>query len=224
MQPYFLPYLGYFQLINAVDQFIIYDDVDYIKQGWVNRNRLIISGNSQYFTVPLQKASSNQLIMNTQINQQRTAFWLKKFTKSIKQSYSKAGNLQVGLDLLNFIKQKITACDTIDQINKLTLYWVCQYLEITTPFSCSSDKIDSRELNGPERVLDICRRTGAEKYINPIGGKELYSKEEFKSKKIELAFLESDLRSEDFTHSILHSIIMVDKADIQAHLNSYRLG
>ena len=58
MQPYLFPYLGYFQLIAAVDKFVFYDDVNFIKNGWINRNRLLISGKVNYITIPLSGASS----------------------------------------------------------------------------------------------------------------------------------------------------------------------
>ena len=73
MQPYFFPYIGYWQLIHAVDHFVIYDDVNYIKGGWINRNRILINGKPAYITVPLHKASAFKRICDTDL--QPSPFW-----------------------------------------------------------------------------------------------------------------------------------------------------
>ena len=67
MQPYFFPYIGYFQLINAVDKFIILDDVNYIKKGWINRNRILLNGKDYLFTIPCEKISQNKLINEVEV-------------------------------------------------------------------------------------------------------------------------------------------------------------
>jgi len=90
MQPYFFPYIGYFQLVAAVNKFVIYDDVNFIKRGWINRNNVLINKKSNLFTVPLIKASQNTLINDTKINLKFYNIWKVKFLRSLEQSYKKA--------------------------------------------------------------------------------------------------------------------------------------
>jgi hypothetical protein len=224
MQPYFLPYFGYFQLINAVDVFVIYDDVQYIKQGWVNRNRAVIGNTSQYFTVPLQKASSNQLIKETRVNHKQFEYWIKKFSKSIVQSYSKAKNVDVGFTILEEIEKNYKEFDSIDQLDEYLIKWVIEYLGIKTEIIKSSKEFDNANLSGAERVIDICKRMNANRYINPIGGKQLYSYDDFLRNDIELQFIECKVDSSDYFYSILHTIMTEDKETILWNLNNYGLG
>ena len=91
MQPYLFPYIGYFQLIHAVDRFVVYDDVAYIKQGWINRNRILINGKASFFNVPIKNASSFALIRDTLINDhQQHARWAEKLLKTFDNAYRRA--------------------------------------------------------------------------------------------------------------------------------------
>ena len=223
MQPYFLPYFGYFQLIHSVDNFILYNDVQFMKQGWINRNRISINNQEQFINVPLLKISSNKTIHETQINHSQVNNWLKKTSRSVLQSYSKALNLEVGMNLIEDIGSEISNFVTVDQLNKFIIEKVCSYLDISTTISVSSDLFESSNLKGQERVLNICKSMSANRYINAIGGQELYSKEMFLSEGIQLGFLESQISDEPYNYSILHTIMVEDKKDIQDKLNSYRV-
>ena len=88
MQPYFLPYIGYWQLLNAVDKYVIYDDVNYIKGGWINRNRILINKEPKYFNVKLNGASPNKLINEVEVSNDN--IWQKKLLKTIEENYKKA--------------------------------------------------------------------------------------------------------------------------------------
>ncbi len=224
MQPYFLPYFGYFQLINAVDTFVLYNDVQFIKQGWINRNRIIINNNAQFITVPLLKVSSNKKINETEINHAQFSFWLSKLSKTLQQSYKKAINLDMGIDLLNTINNSVKEFSTIDQLNKFVIKQICQYLDISTMIEDSSILFNNSSLKGQDRILDICKELSSERYINAIGGKELYSKEAFLSKGIELGFINSELEPESFSYSILHAIMLEDKDQLKRKLNSYHVS
>src|SRR6266498_1735594 len=91
MQPYLFPYLGYFQLIHAVDRFVVYDDVAFIKQGWVNRNRILINGQPSYVTVPLKQASSFRQIRDIEIDDSpQNREWPSRFLKSVDNAYRRA--------------------------------------------------------------------------------------------------------------------------------------
>lgn len=224
MQPYFLPYFGYFQLINEVDIFVLYNDVQFIKQGWINRNRLLINKSPQFFTVPLLKVSSNKQINETEINHAQLGLWLKKILKTVNQSYNKSKNLEIGLSLLNGIQQSVPNFSTIDQLNSYIITQVCSYLDIRTKIIDSSSLNDDKSLRAQDRVLSICKDLSANEYINPIGGKELYSKEDFLQENLKLNFLESKTISGAYSLSILHTIMVEDKEEIKSKLNSFHVS
>jgi hypothetical protein len=190
MQPYFLPYIGYFQLVKAVDRFVFYDDVNYIKQGWVNRNNILIQGNPSLFTVPLEKSSSNLNINEISIHERLGLDWKKKFLKSLDLNYKKATYFHVVypiiekiLDNENLSKISILAQESIIQISR--------YLNLNTEFVTSSEAFENQELHGVARVLDICKLSNSQTYINPIGGRNLYSKDVFLNEDISLVFIKS---------------------------------
>jgi hypothetical protein len=189
MQPYIFPYIGYFQLINAVDRFVIYDDVNFINKGWINRNQILVSGKGHLFTLPLKDASQNRLINEVNLSDHEP--WKKKLLKTIQQSYLKAPNYPVVFplveDIVNF---------EAGRISELTLHAlrsICGFLEIRTEMVSSSSVYGNAQLKGQERILDICLREGASQYINPIGGMELYDHTGFEKEGIQLSFLKSTL-------------------------------
>lgn len=189
MQPYLFPYVGYFQLIYAVDKFVVYDDVSYIKQGWINRNRILLNCKDHIFTVPLKNASSYQNINDTEINMNLYADWKKKFLKTITQSYAKAPYYSTVWALLNRVFDKEVT--NISELATASITEVCAYLGINTPFEHTSAIYNNNELKAAERVIDICKTETATIYINPIGGKELYNKEVFKETGLDLFFIKS---------------------------------
>ncbi len=191
MQPYLFPYIGYFQLMNAVDRWVVYDDVAFIKQGWINRNRILINGEPQMFTVPLHGASSFVLINQTEINQRIYPIWKSKFYKTLEQSYRKAPNFDVIFPLIKEVLD--TEHKTISALALHGLKAVTGYLEISTTIVESSASYNNNDLRGEYRVLDICRQENAMEYINVPGGKHLYDKLEFEKKNIELHFIEPKL-------------------------------
>ena len=177
MQPYFFPYLGYFQLVSAVDRFVFYDDVAFIKQGWVNRNRILVNGTPVYFTVPLAKASSNIPINKTLIHRSQYPIWKQKFLRTLKLQYGHAPYFDNLFDLV----EEVVAWDPED-IASLAIRSVklcSNYLGITRDFKISSRTYPPAETRGVRRVLDICRISQADVYVNASGGKNLYDKAEF---------------------------------------------
>jgi hypothetical protein len=187
MQPYIFPYIGYFQLINAVDKFIVYDDVNFINKGWINRNNLLVGGKPHLFTVPLKEASQNKLISEVELIPQDP--WKKKFLKTIRQSYQKAPNYFNTAGML----EEILLLDfkTISDLNVHALRRISTYLDIQTEIIPSSKFYDNSHLKGQDRILDICRQEKATHYINPIGGMELYDRARFSKENIRLDFLKS---------------------------------
>ncbi len=187
MQPYLFPYIGYIQLISAVDKFVIYDDVSFIKQGWINRNRILLNCKEQMFTVPLKNASSFVAINKTEINSHLYPGWGVKFLKTVTQAYSKAPCFKPVYSLVQDVVN--SRAHTISELCTTALQHICRYLGITTEFVLSSSVYNNHDLKAQARVIDICLKEGAHTYINAIGGMELYSKEDFTAAGLVLQFI-----------------------------------
>lgn len=185
MQPYFFPYIGYFQLINAVDKFVIYDDVNYIKQGWINRNRILLNDKGFLFTLELKGASSFKEINRVEIGGNRP-----KLLKTFEQAYRKAPYFRQIEPILNSIFNSVETNLAPYIIQAIEL--INDYLGIKTKLMLSSEINKNNTLKGQDKVLEICNVLGASTYINAIGGKELYSKSDFAALGIELQFLKSN--------------------------------
>ena len=228
MQPYFMPYIGYFQLINTVDKFIIYDDVNFIKKGWINRNNILANKNRTLFTIPLKKASQNELIKDISINIDSFSIWKNKFLKTLEMNYSHAKNYDSVLLLLEDIFSYDT--DSISDLATYSLIVVCKYLNIKTEIILSSTIYCNEVLSGQERILDICLKEGAKTYINPIGGMELYSESLFLENNIDLFFIKTNnviykQFSEEFIPflSIIDVLVFNDKEQVLDMLNKFDL-
>lgn len=227
MQPYLFPYIGYFQMINAVDVFVFYDDVNFIKGGWINRNRMLISGSDKLFTVPLKDASSFKLIKDVEINNEVPAY--SKILTTIAQSYKKAPFFSEVFPIIESVFRSPSS--TIGDLAKLSIQAVNDYLGITTVLKRSSvDFADTKGMERAERLIAVCKQTGAEKYINAIGGQELYTKEYFASQGIDLKFIKSEpIAYKQFDNefvpwlSIIDVLMFNSVEEIQVILNKYLL-
>lgn len=189
MQPYLFPYVGYFQLAAAVDKFVFYDDVNFIKNGWINRNRLTLSGAVRYFTAPLQGASP--FVPICEVGMQPGSTWRRKILESIRHSYAKAPNFVATFALVKSILEMDT--HSIGEMAKHSVVSVVRYLGLPTQFVWTSSAYDNRSLSGVERVLDICSRERASQYFNLPGGRSLYEPAAFLAAGIELHFIEPRL-------------------------------
>ena len=185
MQPYFMPYIGYFQLMKAVDKYVIYNDVNYINRGWVARNNILINERKQLFTIKLQGASQNKHFTEIQVLDD-----LKKLTKTLEMNYSKAPFFQPTMELMN----KIFSFPEkrLDLFIKNSFEEILTYLKIDTELILSSNIKKDDSLKGQDKILDICKRLKADTYYNAIGGKELYDKKEFAKNGISLCFLRTN--------------------------------
>ena len=226
MQPYIFPYIGYFQLINAVDKFIIYDDVNFINKGWINRNRILVNGKDSLFTIPLKEASQNKLINSIEVNWDSA--WKSKFLKTIEQSYKKAPHYQQVLPLIEGLLN--TEKSIFSEIIFENLTQVCQYLEIKTELVPSSSIYQNTHLKAQERIIDICVQEKTDTYINPIGGLELYDKAAFQAIGKELFFIKSKaIRYTQFKNefvpwlSIIDILMFNSPEHISTLLNDYEL-
>lgn len=190
MQPYFFPYIGYFQLMHAVDQFVCFDDVNYISQGWINRNRILADGEGVLFSLPLKKASQNRLICEIEISGEYEK-WRDKFLKSLQHQYVKAPNYSQAMAVIEDIlsnREKGLAAYLFSSLEKLS-----EYLGLPCRLSRSATDslINSRELRGEERIIHMAQTLGARHYINAGGGMELYNSQNFAKHGLELTFLKS---------------------------------
>lgn len=226
MQPYIFPYIGYFQLINAVDRFIIYDDVSFINKGWINRNNILVGGKAHLFTIPLKDASQNKLIF--EVGLARHEPWQKKLLKTLQQSYQKAPCYQKVFDLIEEIVN--LEIESINELNLCALQKTCKYMEISTEIVPSSTVYQNGHLKGQDRILDICKQEQADHYINPIGGMELYDKGKFEKEGIRLDFIKSILSPyPQFKNAFVPWLSVIDVLmfnhpdDIRKQLEAYEL-
>ena len=208
MQPYLFPYIGYFQLINSVELFVIYDDVKYIKNGWINRNKILYHGQEHLFTFGLKRSSSYLYIKDKYFSDSHKTE-SENFLRLLYDSYSKAPYYS---DTSQIIEEILYTTDqNIATKIRESIIKICGYLDISTSFYVSSQLIKDNQLKGEERVIEINKVLGADYYINPIGGKELYSRERFLNAGIILKFLKPSITSyNQFNHKFVSSLSIID--------------
>lgn len=223
MQPYFLPYLGYWQLINAVDKYVIYDDVQFIKGGWINRNNILINGQKQLFNLLLSGASPNKLINEIAVEDNQT-----KLIRTIELNYKKAPMYQQVFPLFLHIMEH--SDKNLAKFIGNSIVEISKYLSIETEFIYSSTLDKDNNLRAQDKVLDICKLLNANKYINAIGGADLYSKDDFNKVGIELSFLETKIEpykqfKNEFVPylSLLDVMMFNDVESINIMFNKYNL-
>ncbi len=192
MQPYLFPNLGYFQLIHLVDRFVIYDDVNFIKQGWINRNRILVAGRDHLFTLPISKISSFSLINEVLVEKGLYPNWREKFLRSLSQAYARAPHKTETIELVESVLAKNAS--HISTLAKDSLEAVAKHVGLATEFVQTSSVYKNVQLKAQERVIDICRIEKAAHYINPQGGKDLYDHPTFQSHGIRLSFVQPGLR------------------------------
>ena len=225
MQPYFFPYLGYWQLINAVDKYVVYDDVAYIKGGWINRNNILINGKPSLVTLPLESSSSFKNINEISITANKKQ--IDKIIKSIKMAYAKAPYYE---EVMQLIENLITNSRNIAELNYKSILDINNYLNINTEIILSSDLQKNNNLKAQEKVIHINKILGADTYINAIGGQELYDREEFRREGIELKFLKMrDIKYQQFKNNFVPNLSIIDilmfnsPEQIKEMLDDYKL-
>ena len=223
MQPYFMPYIGYWQLIKYVDTYVFFDDVNYIKKGWVNRNNILINGNAGLFTISLNNASQNKLINEISISDDFI-----KFNKTIDFTYHKAPYYQETRELLNIILSY--SKNSLSKFIGNSIQVISKYLEINTEFISSSDIIKNENLKAQEKIIDICKILKANTYINAIGGVELYKQDIFTKSNITLQFLKPTItKYKQFKNNFISDLSIIDilmfnsKEDINIQLDKFEL-
>lgn len=226
MQPYFLPYIGYFQLISAVDIFVVYDDVNYIKKGWINRNTILVNGNRFLFSIPLKEVSQNKII--NQIDIDENSGWKLDLLKTIALCYRKAPFFSQVFPIIE---------DIIEQEEKnlakfitYSLRKICNFLSIETTIMISSDIEKNNELKGQDKIIEICKKIPIDNYINAIGGKVIYDKGVFSKCDISLNFIKSNsIIYSQFKNEFIPWLSIIDVMmfnsvdDVRLMLNQYEL-
>jgi hypothetical protein len=226
MQPYFLPYIGYFQLINAVDVFVIFDDVNYIKKGWINRNTILVNGNGFLFNIPLQEVSQNKLI--NQISIEEDSNWKKSLLKTLTLTYKKAPFFaevfQIIENIIEYDEKNLA------KFIAYSLRKICSLLAIETTIMVSSEIEKNNDLKGQDKIIEICKKLEATNYINAIGGQELYNSDTFSNCQISLNFIKSEpIQYTQFDNdfipwlSIIDVIMFNSVEETKLLLNKYEL-
>ena len=186
MQPYFLPYIGYFQLIASVDQFIVYDNIKYTKKGWINRNRMLLNGTDAMFSLPLKKGSDSLDVVEREL---AADFDRTKLLNQFKGAYGRAPQFELTYPVLERIVRHEDA--NLFRYIHHSIARLCEHLGIKTEIRITSEIAIDHELKGQDKVLALCKAAGADTYINTIGGVELYAKDDFRIQGIDLQFIKA---------------------------------
>lgn len=187
MQPYFLPYIGYFQLMASVDVFVVYDNIKYTKKGWINRNRMLINGQDAIFSLPLKKGADSLNIIDREIT---SDFNKTKLLNQFRGAYAKAPFFK---DIFPYVEDVVSYQD--DNLFGYLHYSLCkmsELLDIKTRIITSSSLTVDDNLKGQDKVLSICKALDAKNYINAIGGQALYDSADFEGEGVVLNFIQSE--------------------------------
>lgn len=184
MQPYLLPYIGYFQLMGAVDLFIVYDNIKYTKKGWINRNRMLVNGTDAMFSLPLKKDSDCLDVVQREL---AADFDRSKLLNQFKGAYSRAPFFAPTFSLLERIVNHQER--NLFRYIHHALLRTREHLGIKTEIRISSEIAIDHALKSQDKVLALCKAVGADAYVNAIGGMELYAREDFSAQGIALHFI-----------------------------------
>ena len=186
MQPYFFPYIGYFQLIATVDLFIVYDNIKYTKKGWISRNRMLQNGEAVTFSLSLKRGSD---YLNVGERELAADFDRESLLNRIKSAYRRAPYFAQTFPL---VEQVVRYEDTnLFRFLHHSIVRTSEHLRIATDVRISSDIAIDHGLRNQDKVLALCKAVGAGTYVNTIGGTDLYSKETFREKGFDLKFIRS---------------------------------
>lgn len=190
MQPYFFPYLGYFQLVQAADHFVFYDDVMFIKKGWINRNRILMQGNDFLFSIPLEKQSQHKSIRQSTVAY--GAEFPSKWLQQIESAYKKAPHFQEVLELIHRVIQEKPA--SIADLAAKSVMETWAYLGLEQKFYMSSELKTKPDVDRALRLIHITQELGDSHYINAVNGQSLYEKPFFAAQGVQLDFLSPQLK------------------------------
>ncbi|WP_282015387.1 WbqC family protein [Marinifilum flexuosum] len=228
IQPYVFPYLGYFQLLHAVENVVFYDDVNFIKRGWINRNQILVNGKEFMFTIPLRKASQNKLINEIELVEKQ--LFIQKFRLQLKLAYAKAPYYH---DVKEVIESVFVGdYSNIGDLAIVSILAVYRYLNMDLNWMKSSEEFcETKGQEKADRLIHISKMLACDTYINPVGGKSLYHKDYFAKHGIDLSFIESGkINYKQFENdfvpylSIIDVMMFNDKAAVIELLNNFKIG
>ena len=218
-----MPYLGYFQLLNLVDRFVIYDNIEYTKKGWINRNRIILNGEISTISIPLKKGSDflniNERYLAENWDREKI-----KLINRLRQAYIKAPNFSVFFPIIEEILNEENK--NLFEFIFNSIIKIKEFLEIKTEIIVSSHLKVNHDLKSQDKVLEICNDLGAKSYYNSIGGENLYFKESFDKVNIDLNFIKvNDIKYNDFNShlSIIDIIMHNSRNEINYLLNQFSI-
>jgi WbqC-like protein family len=228
MQPYLFPYIGYFQLMNLADEFIIYDNIQFSKKGWINRNRILLNGKDTYITFPLKKDSDYLNIKDRYLADTWTSD-RKKMLNKITEAYHKAPFFDTAYPIIE--RSILFEENNLFRFIFNSLSVLKEWLFIKTPFVISSSIAIDHTLRSDQKVIEICKAREATEYINPIGGLDLYKKKTFNANGIDLHFLKTgNIIYPQYSNKFVQHLSIIDvmmfnsKENIQQYLDhSYEL-
>lgn len=205
MQPYFFPYIGYWQLIHAVDTFVVYDDVNFIKGGWINRNYILgQSSNKLLLTLQLIGASPNLLINQIKVGNNK-----KKLIESIRHSYSRSPQFKYVFPLIEHLINYQE--DNLANYLTYLIKNIINFFEFKTTVLVSSQFHKDNFLRGQDKVIEICKVVGANIYINSPGGRLLYDNSTFAENGLELQFIAPQIKNyHQFNDPFLPNLSVID--------------
>ncbi|MDO9491613.1 WbqC family protein [Acetobacterium sp.] len=229
MQPYLFPYIGYYQMINCSDYFVIADDVQFIKKGWINRNRILLNGEPSMITLPLNRDSTYLKIYERSFENQAGSKRRITFLNKIVNSYRKAPEFTNIYPLI----EKIMRFENYNVAEYLhnSIKEICFYLDIKTEIIVESSLNLSPEMEYQESVIYVCKELKADRYINLIGGMDLYSAKKFKNNNILLKFIKTreTLKYRQYNNKFVPNLSIIDvmmfnsRKEIKALLTEYDL-
>lgn len=227
MQPYFLPYIGYWQLLSAVDEFVVYDNIEFTKKGWINRNRILLNGKDYLITLPLKKDSDYLCVNERYISDQFNAI---KTLNYFNQAYKKSPYFESVFPLIDDIL-KFDNLNLFDFIYH-SINTIKTYLNIDTKIIKSSELgFNIQDYKSQDKVIKICEDRRATNYINLIGGKLLYNKDVFLQHNLTLQFINTEIEIyKQFKNNFIPNLSIIDMMmflsveDIQQKLNKYNLS
>jgi len=222
-QPYLFPYIGYWQLMNISDIYVISDSMQYIRKGYINRNYILFNDKRHLFTLEVLGVHTE-----TRINEVTVGTISPKILRTITHTYKKAPYFE---DVYPMIEQILSNNEkNLAKYIGYSMERVAQYLGIDTKFVYLSDLQGETSLRGQDRVLDICKRVNADHYINAIGGQELYDRNDFLKEGIRLNFLKTgDIEYRQFNNEFVPNLSIIDimmfnsKEEIKVMLKKYTL-
>lgn len=224
MQPYLFPYIGYYQLAYCSDLFIFYDDVNYIKKGYINRNNIATKNGVFLFSLPIKNASQNKLINELYFTEET-----KKILLTIEMSYSKSKYFHEIYPLIESIFNNKKR--NVSNITSLSIIKVFEYLSLDFNYNFSSSIDYDRKNSAQEKIYDLCEINNSKQYINAIGGMELYDKKEFQKRNIQLGFIKPLITNYPQVNSstFIGNLSMIDilmncsKDEIINQLNNFKI-